>query len=190
LSAVISLVWASLTRLSGEGEMSFEEALSLAAPTVEEEQKRAVLRALKDLEYERFVGKISGEDYEELSAQYRADARRLIALADDSLGERLELAQERLDRALSLAAERHQERSEKTSKVGGKKRGKKRRKRAARSPEEDSLTTTANATPRAHLRAEERRGEDETKPGDGSSTVERKAPDEPSTDAPEEEGDA
>ena len=100
LSVVIALVWASLTSLSGDAEMSLEEALFLAAPTVEEEQKRAVLRALKDLEYELFVGKISREDYEQLSQKYREDARRLIARADDSLGQRMELAEARLREAL------------------------------------------------------------------------------------------
>src|SRR5690606_17049437 len=47
LVAVIALTWQSLQQMSGETELTFEEALSLAAPTTEEEQKRAALRALK-----------------------------------------------------------------------------------------------------------------------------------------------
>jgi hypothetical protein len=57
-----------------------------------------VLRALKDLEYERSVGKISPEDYAELSAKYRSEAKRLIQSLDEALGparREVELAIER-----------------------------------------------------------------------------------------------
>src|SRR5688500_16393031 len=63
LVGVIALLWASVQSLTGESPLTLEEALSLGAPSAEEEQKRAVLRALKDLEYERSVGKITQEDY-------------------------------------------------------------------------------------------------------------------------------
>jgi len=82
LVGVIALLWASVQSLTGESPLTLDEALSLGAPSAEEEQKRAVLRALKDLEFERGVGKISEEDYAELSARYRAEARRLIAALD------------------------------------------------------------------------------------------------------------
>ena len=82
LAGVIALLWASVQSLTGESPLTLEEALTLGAPSVEEEQKRAVLRALKDLEFERGVGKISEEDYVELSARYRAEAKRLMQLLD------------------------------------------------------------------------------------------------------------
>jgi hypothetical protein len=75
--------------LTGESQLSLEEALGFAAPSAEEEQKRSVLRALKDLEFERGVGKISEEDYTELSERYRAEAKRLMRSLDEhSLPER------------------------------------------------------------------------------------------------------
>jgi hypothetical protein len=83
LLCVIFILWNSVQSLTGEHELSLEEALSLAAPTAEEEQKRAVLRTLKDLEYERSVGKISEEDYKELLVTYRARAKRLIQAVDE-----------------------------------------------------------------------------------------------------------
>jgi len=83
LLGTIALLWGSVQALTGESSITLEEALSLGAPSAEEEQKRAVLRALKDLEFERGVGKISEEDYAELSARYRADARRLILAVDE-----------------------------------------------------------------------------------------------------------
>ena len=100
LLAVITLFWQSLQNLTGETQLSLEEALSLAAPTAAEEQKRAVLRALKDLEYERSVGKISEGDYLELSSNYRAEAKRLIASLDDALEPKLKRAERRLEARL------------------------------------------------------------------------------------------
>ena len=68
LTLVISLLWASLSALDQDRELSFDEAFHLAQPTAAEEQKRAVLRALNDLKYELSVGKISQEDFDSVSA--------------------------------------------------------------------------------------------------------------------------
>ncbi len=74
--------------------------MALAAPTVAEEQKRAVLRTLADLEYELSVGKISQADFDAASTHFRAEAKRLITEADSSLGARLERAEARAGRYL------------------------------------------------------------------------------------------
>lgn len=81
----ILLIWMSVQSLTGETPLSLEEALTLGAPSAEEEQKRAILRALKDLEYERSVGKITNEDYQELFVRYRAEALRLMQALDENL---------------------------------------------------------------------------------------------------------
>lgn len=99
LLGVIALFWSSVRNLSGETPLGLDEALGLGAPSAEEEQKRSILRALKDLEFERSVGKISEQDYAEFSTRYRADAKRLIAAVDDTLAPAQALAQ-------SLVAER------------------------------------------------------------------------------------
>src|SRR5689334_2162947 len=67
LLGAVMLLWSSLGRLTGETPLTFDEAIGLAAPSAEEERKRSVVRALKDLDYERSVGKISEEDYADLS---------------------------------------------------------------------------------------------------------------------------
>jgi hypothetical protein len=82
LFAVIAVLWASVRTLVGETPLSGADAYALGAPRVEEEKKRAVLRALKDLEFERSVGKISDEDYQELVDKYRAEAKRLLRMLD------------------------------------------------------------------------------------------------------------
>ena len=85
LLIVISILWASVRTLSGDSPITLEEAIALGAPTAAEEQKRSVLRALKDLEFERSIGKIADADYEELVARYRAEAKRLLRAVDDDL---------------------------------------------------------------------------------------------------------
>jgi hypothetical protein len=98
--------WSSLQNLSGDAPLTLDEALSLGAPSVEEEQKRAVLRALKDLEYERAVGKISDADYDQLSERYRQDAKRLLRLVERDLTPERERAERMLkERLADLALE-------------------------------------------------------------------------------------
>lgn len=84
LIAVIAVFWSSLRTLLGETPLSGADAYVFGAPPrVEEEQKRSVLRALKDIEFERNVGKISEEDYQELATKYRAEAKRLLQAIDE-----------------------------------------------------------------------------------------------------------
>lgn len=85
LLIVISILWASVRTLSGDSPITLEEAIALGAPTAAEEQKRAVLQALKDLEFERSVGKIADADYEELVTRYRTEAKRLLRAVDEDL---------------------------------------------------------------------------------------------------------
>jgi hypothetical protein len=98
ITLVITLMWASVQALTGGSPLGFEEALGMGAPSKVEEEKRSVLRALKDLEYERGVGKISPEDYAELLAKYRAEAKRLIQSVDDALGP----ARQEVEKSLEL----------------------------------------------------------------------------------------
>lgn len=101
LLLVIWLLWSSVQALAGESELTFEEAFSLGARSAEEEQKRAVLRALKDLEYERSVGKISEDDFHEYSARYRAEAKRLMQTLDENLAEGRKQVERELERRLA-----------------------------------------------------------------------------------------
>ncbi len=103
LLLVIWLLWNSVQALAGESELTFEEAFSLGARSAEEEQKRAVLRALKDLEYERSVGKISEDDFHEYSARYRAEAKRLMQTLDENLAEGRKQVERELERRLAKA---------------------------------------------------------------------------------------
>lgn len=134
LVLVIVLLWSSLQRLTGETELTLEEALSVAAPSAEEEQKRAVLRALKDLEFEKSVGKISDEDYRTLSENYRRQAKDLMRALDASV----EPVRAEID---ALIAERLGEEAPAAQR-------KKNRRRAVK-PASPSPGDTANGTDRA-----------------------------------------
>ena len=84
LISVIAVFWSSLRTLLGETPLSGADAYVFGAPPrVEEEQKRSVLRALKDIEFERSVGKISEEDYLLLTKKYREEAKRLLQSIDE-----------------------------------------------------------------------------------------------------------
>jgi hypothetical protein len=102
LLAAILAIWNSIQSLDDDADLSLDEALALGAPSAEEEKKRAVLRALKDLEYERSVGKINEEDYLELSTRYREEARALLrSLAEAELPMR-----ERVEKRLASRLEK------------------------------------------------------------------------------------
>lgn len=103
LGGSIWLLWSSLQGLAGDAPITLEEALSLGAPSAEEEQKRAVLRALKDLEYERAVGKISDDDYANLAEHYRSEAKRLLRAVDRDLSPERERAERILAERLAAA---------------------------------------------------------------------------------------
>ena len=106
LLGAIWLLWSSLLGLVGDTQLSLEEALTLTAPSAEEEQKRAVLRALKDLEFEHSVGKISEEDYLELRRRYRAEAMRLLKLVDEAQAASLQQAERLVERHLRKETQR------------------------------------------------------------------------------------
>jgi hypothetical protein len=82
LFLAIACLWNSVQSLTGDAPMTLEEALTLGTPSSEQERKRAVLRALKDLDFERSVGKISEEDYATLSHRYRQEAKTLLQTLD------------------------------------------------------------------------------------------------------------
>jgi hypothetical protein len=96
LLGAVLLLWSSLGRLTGESPLTLDEAVGLGAPSPEEERKRSILRALKDLEFERSVGKISEEDFAELSTRYRTEAKALLRSLEAELAPRRQKAEMKL----------------------------------------------------------------------------------------------
>ena len=91
LLGTIALLWASVRTLSGDAPLPVDlEALAAQRRDVDAlgEQKRRVLRALKDLEGERALGKIDEADYEAIATQYREEAKALMREMDRERGAR------------------------------------------------------------------------------------------------------
>jgi hypothetical protein len=92
----IGFLWASLRTLSGDAPLA-EDFAALAAMRRAidplDEKKKTVLRALKDLEHERAIGKIDEDDYLEISANYREQAKELMREMDAELGPQRERAE-------------------------------------------------------------------------------------------------
>jgi hypothetical protein len=85
---VIALFWASLRVLSGDAPLSPElEALDAKAHAVDalSSRKRMLVRALKDLDNERALGKLDAEDYEQLATVARGELREVLRRVDASL---------------------------------------------------------------------------------------------------------
>jgi flagellar biosynthesis/type III secretory pathway M-ring protein FliF/YscJ len=84
----IAFVWRALRVLFGgeaQSDLAQSEAMRRRAELLDE--KDAVLRSLKDLEFEKQVGKISDDDFKRLDAEFRTRARRILKLLDDDLKE-------------------------------------------------------------------------------------------------------
>jgi len=97
LLGVIALLWGSLRILSGDAPLSPElEALDMAAQGTSAlaSRKKMLLRALKDLENERAIGKIEDDDYEQLSATYREELKVVLRRIDESLAPHRSKAEE------------------------------------------------------------------------------------------------
>lgn len=88
LLGVIAILWASLRILSGDAPLTPElEALEMATHGVDAlaTRKKMLLRALKDLEAERRIGKIDDDDFDQLASVYRAELKSVYKRIDDSL---------------------------------------------------------------------------------------------------------
>lgn len=88
LVGVISIFWASLRVLAGDAPLPPEvEALDAGAHAVDQlaVRKRMLLRALKDLDNEKALGKLEAEDHEALASTYRAELKDVLRRMDETL---------------------------------------------------------------------------------------------------------
>lgn len=97
---LVALWWSVRSTLAGAEEAALDVGEDSSERTALLETKRSLLRALKDLEHERSVGKLDEADYQRLSATYRARAKEVLAQLDQDLGVYLAQA-----RALTGASE-------------------------------------------------------------------------------------
>lgn len=89
LALVLALFafWQSLRVLWQSDGPSAAVPPSAAARLALIDEKAALLKALKELAFERDLGKLSEQDYEALNARYRARAKQVLRDLDEQLGE-------------------------------------------------------------------------------------------------------
>ena len=105
LLACISFLWGSLRVLfGGEHELYLEQSSGLRRRMELLDEKDALLKSLRDLEFEREVGKLSEQDFARLSAEFRARAKRVMRELDQDLREHRDKAQKLVDAELAKAA--------------------------------------------------------------------------------------
>jgi hypothetical protein len=106
LLATISFIWASLrTLLGGEHDLYLEQSKAVRARGDLLDEKEAVLKSLKDLEFEREVGKLSDEDFERLDVEFRKRAKGILRALDEDLKEHRDKAQALLAKELKKTSE-------------------------------------------------------------------------------------
>lgn len=106
LLAAISFLWASLRALlGGEHELYVVQSAAVRSRMELLDEKEAVLKSLKDLEFEREVGKLSEEDFARLDAEFRKRAKRILRALDDDLKQHREQAHELLAKELKKPGE-------------------------------------------------------------------------------------
>jgi len=105
LTGVVWLIYRSIQTIVDPGDQDAETL----APTPAEDRKRAALKALKDLEYEKSIGNVTEEDYKQLLGRYRDEAKRAMRLVDEERADRRaeadRLAKRAIDKALGDAAD-------------------------------------------------------------------------------------
>jgi len=96
LIGAVIILWSSLRSLVGDAPIDpgFDEAVVRARVSEADERKRMVLRALKDLENERDIGKIDEADYAALATEYRARAKAILREMDDEIAPQREKAEQ------------------------------------------------------------------------------------------------
>lgn len=82
LLAALIAIFRSAHAAFGGGAVWVESGRDLPERAQLIEEKTSLLRAIKDLEYERAVGKIGDADYQRLDAAYRARAKQVLAQLD------------------------------------------------------------------------------------------------------------
>lgn len=150
MALAVACFWETLRALFGDTKLSGEDAFAMGAPSAEEERKQAVVRALKDLEFEHAVGKISERDYLSLKHKYRTEAKRLLRVLD----ERARPERERVEKLVTerLVAEGLRE-AEKAEKELKKKQKKKKRKGKQNKKRKTKPQSKVRAKPEAEASA-------------------------------------
>ncbi len=100
LASAVLLFWEALRTALDPAAPGDEDATDdEGAPAELEARKKAALQALRDIDFERSIGRLSDEDHAALEKKYRDEARAAMKAIDEGLGPWLKRADEMLARA-------------------------------------------------------------------------------------------
>jgi hypothetical protein len=113
LLACISFLWSSLrVLLGGEHDLYLVQSQTLRSRMELLDEKDSLVKSLRDLVFEREVGKLSDEDFARVSADFRARAKRVMRALDDDLREHREKARKLVEAELAKAAPAREQKPE------------------------------------------------------------------------------
>jgi hypothetical protein len=101
-AAVGVAAWRTLAPLTGEDDVAAPVVLGGRTRAALERDKALVLRSIKELEFDRAMGKVSDKDFAEMSTRLRARAARLMRQLDAGTGYR-SLIEKELEKRLGSA---------------------------------------------------------------------------------------
>jgi hypothetical protein len=94
----VSFLWASLRGLfGGDTDAAISESKAMRSRHELLDEKEAVLKSIKDLEFEHEVGKLSDEDFQKLQAETRARAKLILKQLDEDVREHRQKAEKLLE---------------------------------------------------------------------------------------------
>jgi hypothetical protein len=88
LLASVAVLWASVRTLTGDAPLPTDlDIAEMRGGSVDSRvsRKRMLLRALKDLESERAIGKLSEDDYGSVAPRYRNELKQIMKEMDETL---------------------------------------------------------------------------------------------------------
>lgn len=88
LVLVITLAYRTLAITLDDDRPDAESLDDVDVPTAAEERKERALKALADLEHEHAIGKLNEEDFDNLRARFRQEAKLAMRAVDDEHKER------------------------------------------------------------------------------------------------------
>ena len=86
--------WRTLAPFTGNDKRRSRPVTGGRTRAALEREKTLVLRSIKDLEFDRAMGKVSQKDFDEMSTRLRSRAARLIGQLDAGAGYRKEIERE------------------------------------------------------------------------------------------------
>ncbi len=126
LASAVLIFWEAMrTALDPAASGDEIDADDEGVPAELDARKKAALQALRDIEFERSIGRLSDEDFKGLEKKYRDEARAAMRAIDEGLGPWMDRAEKMLDAAGKPAAKSESKAEKKADAKGESKAEKK-----------------------------------------------------------------